>query len=110
MTSSVSSTEPEIHTVTDSQKEKASIIAKVTDDKNGIPNKSKIHTKIEKWFSFKTELKWLNIISIFILHAIMLYSCFTFKCAENWKTTSWSEYSLKNYKLINLILSPRKNI
>lgn len=92
------STGPEIHTVRDSQKKKPSVIAKLAEDKNGIPNTSKIHKKIEEWFTFKTELKWLNIISISIFHMIMLYFCFTFKFTENLKTTIWGEYSLKNYK------------
>ncbi|XP_025988405.2 uncharacterized protein LOC105200011 [Solenopsis invicta] len=50
-------------------------------------NKSENYIKTEDWF--KTELKWLNIISIGLLHLYFLYVCLTFKFLENLKTTVW---------------------
>ncbi|XP_011698207.1 PREDICTED: acyl-CoA Delta(11) desaturase-like [Wasmannia auropunctata] len=81
MAPNISNTDPKILTKKDFQKEDS------IGDENESQNGSEIYTKTEGWF--KTEPKWLNIISINLLHLFFLYACFTFQFLENLKTTAW---------------------
>ncbi|XP_072746321.1 acyl-CoA Delta-9 desaturase-like isoform X2 [Anoplolepis gracilipes] len=73
----------------DFQKEKSSITTKMIDDENDIQNQNGIYIQFKELFKFKTELKWLNIVFIILLHVGMLYACFIFKWLEDLRTTIW---------------------
>jgi len=77
-----------------------SLITTKTIDENDKQNRSESYTRNEVWF--KTELKWINIVIISLLHLCFIYACFTFNFFENLMTTAWSKYSLEN-SFINLI-------
>lgn len=89
MAPNIISTNLEIHSKEDFQKEKSSI---TTDNENDMQNRNKTHIKSEGLFKFKTELKCWNAISIILLHISMLYVCYTFKWFEDFRTIIWSKY------------------
>ncbi|KYN43687.1 Acyl-CoA desaturase [Trachymyrmex septentrionalis] len=70
----------------DLQNKESSITTKAI-DKNNKQNRSESYTKSEGWF--KTELKWMNIVTISLLHLCFVYACFTFNFFENLMTTAW---------------------
>ncbi|XP_067203944.1 acyl-CoA Delta-9 desaturase-like [Linepithema humile] len=89
MATDIFSIEPKMCTENNFQRKKPLTIAKMTENENGIQNENKIHTKVKKWFNFKTELKWMNIAFLFLLHGGFLYALFNFNWLENWKTSIW---------------------
>lgn len=91
--------EPKICTKNDFEKEKTLTTPKAIEDKNGIQIANETYTKVEKWFNFKTELKWMNILHLFLLHVYLIYVIFNFDWFENWKTTIWSKCTC--WKIIN---------
>ncbi|EFN62026.1 Acyl-CoA Delta(11) desaturase [Camponotus floridanus] len=60
-----------------------------TDDENDIQTRDETRKKFEELFKFKTEVKWLNVISITLLHMIMLYACFTVEWYKDLRTNIW---------------------
>jgi len=69
-----------------------------TDDENDMQSRDETRIKSEELFKFKTEVKWLNVISIILLHMSMLYACFTYEWCKDFRTNIWSEYSLEDCK------------
>ncbi|GAB1864915.1 Acyl-CoA Delta(11) desaturase [Camponotus japonicus] len=65
-------------------KEESSIIM---DD---MQNRDETCIKSEELFKFKTEVKWLNVISIILLHMSMLYACFTYEWCKDFRTNIWT--------------------
>lgn len=92
MAPNILSTDLKILTEKDFQKEESSIIGKTIDDENDTQIRSESYIKTKGWF--KTELKWINIVTISLLHLCFVYAFCTFKFFENLKTTAWSKYSL----------------
>lgn len=84
--------ESKIYTRDDFHKKKSLTTAKITEYENGAQNKTEIFTKVEKWFNFKTELKWVNIFFLSFLHIGFLYVIFNFNWFGDWRTTIWSKY------------------
>lgn len=69
-----------------------------TNDENVIQNQDDTRIKSEGLFKFKTEVKWLNAISIIFLYISTLYACFIFEWCRDLRTNIWSEYSLEDCK------------
>ncbi|CAL1689304.1 unnamed protein product [Lasius platythorax] len=89
MAPNISSTNPEIHEEENFQNEESSITTKMMDNENSIQNQNETRIKSEGLFKFNTELKWLNAVSIILLHMSMFYACFTFKWFEDLRTNIW---------------------
>lgn len=62
-------------------------------NKKGEQSGYKARTKIEEWFGYKTELKWMYIAGLTFLHIGTLYSLFTLNIFGNIMTLASSEYS-----------------
>ncbi|KAG5338334.1 DESAT conjugase, partial [Acromyrmex charruanus] len=101
MAPNIFSTDSKTLTEKDLQNEESSIITK-TIDENNKQNRSESYIKTEGWF--KMDPKWINIVSIYLLHLCFVYSRFTFNFFENLLTIAWRKYSLKN-SFINLIIN-----
>ncbi|XP_011054281.1 PREDICTED: acyl-CoA Delta(11) desaturase-like [Acromyrmex echinatior] len=89
MAPNVLSIDSKILTEKNFQNEESSIIEETIDenDENDMQNRSENYTRSEGWY--KMELKWINIITISLLHLFFVYVFFTFKFFENLKTTAW---------------------
>lgn len=84
------------------------VISAIAKDTKRVQKGYKVHKKIEEWFGFKSELKWMYIAQAILFHIGALYTLYAVNIVENITTFAWSEYPSKvSPTFINSV--PRKD-